>query len=60
MSRYAMCPICGHRMRKIDEETYYCEYCANSRDDDDDIPECCVGCNPAYPECRDSCPMFDD
>lgn len=24
-------------------------------------PACCVACgNPAYPECKYSCPMFDD
>ena len=24
-------------------------------------PSCCEACgNPAYPECKDSCPIFDD
>ena len=34
MSRYAMCPECGHRMRRVldswgnwDGETYCCDYC---------------------------------
>ena len=37
MSRYAMCPECGHRMRRVtdfwgnwDGETYCCDYCAGS------------------------------
>ncbi len=40
MSRYAMCPDCGHRLRRVkdswgnwDGETYYCEYCADEYDD---------------------------
>lgn len=45
MSRYAMCPACGHRMsRELDSwgnwdgETYYCSFCGGfgSGDDDDD------------------------
>ncbi|MDE6781468.1 MAG: hypothetical protein K2J40_08425 [Ruminococcus sp.] len=43
MSRYAMCPECGHRMRRYidswgswDGETYVCDYCASSDYDDDD------------------------
>lgn len=36
MSRYSMCPICGHRLNKIDEDTYYCKWCATEDDDDDD------------------------
>lgn len=43
MSRYTMCPNCGHRMRRYidwsgiwDGETYYCEYCASEDDDSDD------------------------
>ena len=34
MSRYTMCPVCGHRMRRDldvcgnwDGETYICDYC---------------------------------
>lgn len=58
MSRYAMCPECGRRLRKIDDDTYYCQYCA---DDEYDGDEGCAACgNPAYPDCKDSCPMFDD
>jgi len=43
MSRYAMCPDCGHRMRRCldifgnwDGETYTCDYCGNGNDYDDD------------------------
>ncbi len=42
MSRYAMCPVCGHRMRRYtnsigywDGETYECDYCNSSNCDDD-------------------------
>ena len=59
MSRYAMCPVCGHRMHKLDEETYICPWCADS-DDEDDMPEGCAACGGPYPNCKDSCPIFDD
>lgn len=43
MSRYAMCPECGHRLRRVknawgiwDEETYHCDYCSGSSDFDDE------------------------
>ena len=43
MSRYAMCPECGHRMRRVldswgnwDGETYCCDYCAGDDDDTED------------------------
>lgn len=29
-------------------------------DDDDDIPEGCAACGGDYPNCTDSCPLFDD
>ncbi len=42
MSRYFMCPTCGHRMRREkdifgywDGETYCCDYCASADDDDE-------------------------
>ena len=31
-----------------------------SNDDDDDIPEGCAACGGDYPNCTDSCPLFDD
>lgn len=43
MSRYAMCPNCGHRLRRDvdafgswDGETYICDWCASEYDDDVD------------------------
>ena len=46
MSRYAMCPECGHRMRRVvdawgnwDGESYICDYCSSDEaeyDDDDE------------------------
>lgn len=42
ISRYAMCPVCGHRLRRVkdiggywDGETYECKYCASRYDEDD-------------------------
>ena len=48
MSRYAMCPDCGHRMRRVidldgswDGESYICDYCDGDMEDDyDDDGEC--------------------
>jgi len=41
MSRFAMCPICGHRMSRVkdmwgnwDGETYTCEFCHGVADED--------------------------
>lgn len=47
MSRYVMCPDCGHRMRRAkdeifgtwDGESYICDYCAGDEYDDDDDGE---------------------
>ena len=43
MSRYTMCPECGHRMRRYknmwgdwDGETYFCDYCSAEYDDFDE------------------------
>ena len=43
MSSYAMCPGCGHRMRRVkdsfgnwDGETYCCDCCASEYDECDD------------------------
>ncbi len=40
MSRYAMCPDCGHRMRRVldswgdwDGESYVCDYCDSGDED---------------------------
>ena len=67
MSRYTMCPVCGHRMSRVkdswgtwDGETYTCTCCSGySYMDYSD--EGCMACgNPAYPYCKDSCPLYDD
>lgn len=46
MSRYAMCPECGHRMRRVldfwgnwDGETYQCDYCSSEYEDEDEDGE---------------------
>lgn len=36
MSRYCMCNVCGHRMKKIDDDTYYCPWCAASEAEGED------------------------
>ncbi len=46
MSRYVMCPDCGHRMNRVldifgnwDGETYECRFCDSSYSYDDDEDE---------------------
>ena len=66
-TRYPMCDECGHRMYKCkdkygnwDGESYYCPVCAGE-DDGEEIESCCTACgNPAYPDCKASCRIFDD
>jgi len=60
MSRYTMCPVCGHRMRKIDDDTYQCEWCAEEYDEDEREEGCAACGNPDYPDCKYSCPLYDD
>lgn len=43
MSRYAMCPVCGRKLRRErdilgdwDGETYVCDHCAGIEDESDD------------------------
>lgn len=44
MSRYAMCPECGHRLRRVYDDplceiydkVYHCDFCDSSLEDDDD------------------------
>lgn len=66
MSRYTTCPDCGHRLSRSKDiwgnwdGSYICYHCANNSDEDD-YEEGCAACgNPAYPNCKASCPMFDD
>lgn len=44
MSRYAMCPDCGHRLSRNydtdgywDGETYVCDHCASDYDDEESL-----------------------
>lgn len=34
MSRYTMCPVCGHRMRKLGPDEYVCDWCGSEDEDD--------------------------
>lgn len=43
MSRYAMCPDCGHRMSRVlnvrgkwEEKAYECNHCSSGFDEEDD------------------------
>lgn len=61
---YTECPQCGKEFEA--EGTYFetCPYCGckftdDTYDDDDYIPEGCVACGGNYPDCADSCPLFD-
>lgn len=51
------CPECGTVMKKIGDDEYYCPNCGA---EEDDKPECCEACGGNYPNCVDSCPIFDD
>lgn len=54
MSRYAMCPHCGHRMLRYKEfgvwdgQSYWCPYCAGDDEDDYDDDENGDGCYSVY------------
>ena len=60
------CPQCGREMYTIDEgKAYGCDDCKVlwiEPDDvgDDYIPEGCAACGGDYPNCTDSCPLFDN
>ncbi|NCC61260.1 MAG: hypothetical protein EOM12_10025 [Verrucomicrobiae bacterium] len=57
------CPDCGYYQvksyyAKLEEQNarFLKNFLGN-----DDIPEGCAACgNPAYPQCQDGCPLFDD
>lgn len=64
------CPECGAIMN-YHLGTYECPDCGFTIEedefervsifgDDDDMPEGCAACGGDYPDCADSCPMFDD
>ena len=60
------CTECGHINLIAESEIVDDFYEDNDSfyedgDDEDDIPEGCAACgNPAYPDCKLSCPIFDD
>ena len=64
------CPMCGRRMSWKDG-VYSCKKCDldisedeiirdPDEDDYDGEPECCAACGGDYPNCKSSCPIFDD
>jgi len=63
MSRYMMCPICGHRMSRVidafgwDGETYRCEYCYGEWDGVTPTYEC-QRCGGDFPNCKDGCSII--
>lgn len=58
-----VCPSCDVRVK---ERTIYIQLdrennsYLESFDSDDDIPEGCEACGGPYPDCRESCNLFDD
>lgn len=62
-----ICPKCGSNMKIEEKYTLICNNCWHSMDIseynnlhyDDDIPEGCAACGGPYPDCMDSCPIFD-
>lgn len=65
-SGYWTCECCGHENLIAESEIIDDFYEDNDSfyedsDEEDDIPEGCTACgNPAYPNCKLSCPIFDD
>jgi len=62
------CPECGIEMRYSNlEREFKCFNCGYTMDEDDweyedtsDIPWGCANCGGPYPECKASCPAFDE
>ena len=54
------CPDCGEEM-VYDGKNWCCHECGLTllEDDVDGVPEGCAACGGDYPNCKDSCPMFD-
>ena len=48
------CPSCGHLM---DADSW--DYTKDSRYEEPDIPYGCEACGGPYPNCKDSCNLFD-
>lgn len=65
---YVICDSCGWEgdideadITQEDLDEYKAEYKAIYGENDDDMPEACVGCgNGNYPDCMDGCTLFDD
>lgn len=62
----ARCPDCGAKM-ELEGDMWVCTRCdtcvPTDYDDDedyDDMPEGCAACGGNWPECADSCSMYDD
>lgn len=65
------CPQCGGSMG-LRNGVYKCRRCglkiaeeelhfiSTFGDDDDSMPEGCAACGGDYPNCADSCEMYDD
>lgn len=72
MSRYTMCPRCGHRMRRDrdwsgewDGMTYVCDFCQSDGeyyDDGEPDNDFCRQCGNSdeWPECKSFCGIFDE
>lgn len=57
-----VCVSCGYSV-DLDDYGYedeYNDYYSSVSDVDDDIPECCEACGGPYPDCMDSCSIFED
>ena len=46
------CPDCG---KVMDQDEFDWD-----EDDESEMPQCCIGCSDAYPNCKTSCSLFDD
>lgn len=69
------CERCGNDIDCIGGNVYWCDECCvdivieddgtqtfmDDDFDDDTVPDGCRECdNPTYPDCMDSCPLYDD
>lgn len=66
------CPLCRNSMlHSFLYDKFQCPHCGYTMDDDnftdiysvgydEDMPECCAACGGPYPDCMDSCSIFDD
>lgn len=62
------CPACGSKVKYLElDDLYECVNCGETMTDyesthgfDNDDSGCAACGNPDYPNCKDSCSMFDD